>query len=105
MTVRHCISLLLLASTASAQQQQVSSLRSTPAFEVQGQAATPPKQPTAAESPAAPPPKPAGGGVLPESLYKQQRVEYTFPVPVSLAPVQQDGNGTWCDGLSDGKEP
>jgi len=95
-TVRYCLSLLLLAtaaSTASAQQQQqqASSFRSTPSFETQAvtpSAAPAPKQPAA--------PKAAGGGGSPESLYKQQRVEYTFPLPVSLAPVQQDGNGTWC---------
>lgn len=75
MTVRHCLSLLLLASAtsrASAQQQVFSSFRSTAAASA----------------------KAAGGGALSESLYKQQRVEYTFPVPVSLAPVSQDGNGT-----------
>jgi hypothetical protein len=28
------------------------------------------------------------GNIFPELLYKQQRVEYTFAIPVSLAPVE-----------------
>ncbi len=60
--------LLLLATTSTATAQQL-------------------RKAAAAAAAPAPAPKAAG----PESLYKQQRVEYTFPVPVSLAALQQDG--------------
>jgi len=103
MTGGRCILFLFLAiaSTASAQRQhlqQGSSLGSMPTFQIQSHAVTPATGPTPMQfipvaSPAVPTPKAAGGNTSPESLYKQQRVEYTFPVPVTLAPVQRDGNG------------
>ncbi|KAM3568891.1 hypothetical protein VYU27_008996 [Nannochloropsis oceanica] len=103
MTGCRCILFLFLAiaSTASAQRQhlqQGSSLGSMPTFQIQSHAVTPATGPTPMQfipvaSPAVPTPKAAGGNTSPESLYKQQRVEYTFPVPVTLAPVQRDGNG------------